>query len=309
MSRCEIISLDLEEVARCQWDYLHYSKMYSLMTKAAAASLDDVAAASLKATSKAAGVVIDDAAVTPKYVVGFAAERELPIIRAIAIGSLKNKFFYILPSALILGFFVPWLIHPILLIGGLYLSYEGAEKILSYLKSEASEEKVKDEKETIKSATRTDFILSAEIMALALSTVQEMSITNQFLTLSVVAFVITFLVYGSVALIVKADDYGIFLIRTAKAPRFGKLIVKFMPYFLLFLTVVGTAAMLWVGGSIISHSIEYMGVHTHADFLYEILDITGVSGFVRWLAETLIYTFLGLVIGSLIAVLRQARTT
>ena len=284
-------------------------KDVSLMAKAAAASLDDVAAASLKATSKAAGVVIDDAAVTPKYVVGFAAERELPIIRAIAIGSLKNKFFYILPSALILGFFLPWLIHPILLIGGLYLSYEGAEKILSYLWSEASEEKVKDEKETIKSATRTDFILSAEIMALALSTVQEMSITNQFLTLSVVAFVITFLVYGSVALIVKADDYGIFLIRTAKAPRCGKLIVKFMPYFLRFLTVVGTAAMLWVGGSIISHSIEYMGVHTHAVFLYEILHITGVSGFVRWLAETLIYTFLGLVIGSLIAVLRQARTT
>ena len=284
-------------------------KDVSLMAKAAAASLDDVAAASLKATSKAAGVVIDDAAVTPKYVVGFAAERELPIIRAIAIGSLKNKFFYILPSALILGFFVPWLIHPILLLGGLYLSYEGAEKILSYLKGEASEEKIKDENETIKSATRTDFILSAEIMALALSTVQQMSITNQFLTLSIVAFVITFLVYGSVALIVKADDYGIFLIRTAKAPRFGKLIVKFMPYFLRFLTVVGTAAMLWVGGSIISHSIEYMGVHTHAVCLYEILDSTGVSGFVRWLAETLIYTFLGLVIGSLIAVLRQARTT
>ena len=284
-------------------------KDVTLMAKAAAASLDDVAAASLKATSKAAGVVIDDAAVTPKYVVGFAAERELPIIRAIAIGSLKNKFFYILPSALILGFFLPWLIHPILLIGGLYLSYEGAEKILSYLGSEASEEKVKDEKETIKSATRTDFILSAEIMALALSTVQEMSITNQFLTLSVVAFVITFLVYGSVALIVKADDYGIFLIRTAKAPLCGKLIVKFMPYFLRFLTVVGTAAMLWVGGSIISHSIEYMGVHTHADFLHAMVDITGLTGFMKWLVETLIYTFLGLVIGSLIAVLRQARTT
>jgi len=284
-------------------------KDVSLMAKAAAASLDDVAAASVKATSKAAGVVIDDAAVTPKYVVGFAAERELPIIRAIAIGSLKNKFFYILPSALILGFFLPWLIHPILLVGGLYLSYEGAEKILSYLKSEASEEKVKDEKETIKSATRTDFILSAEIMALALSTVQEMNITNQFLTLSVVAFVITFLVYGSVALIVKADDYGISLIRTAKAPRFGKLIVKFMPYFLRFLTVVGTLAMLWVGGSIISHSIEYMGVHTHADFLHAMVDITGFVGFMKWLTETLLYACLGLVIGSLIAVLRQVRTT
>ena len=272
-------------------------KDVTLMSKAAAASLDDIAAASLKATSKAAGVVIDDAAVTPKYVVGFAAERELPIIRAIALGSLKNKFFYILPAALILGFFLPWLIHPILLIGGLYLSYEGAEKILSYLKREASEEKVKDEKETIKSATRTDFILSAEIMALALSTVQKMSITNQFLTLSVVAFVITFLVYGSVALIVKADDYGIFLIRTAKAPRFGKLIVKFMPYFLRFLTVVGTLAMLWVGGSIISHSIEYMGVHTHADYLHAMLDITGFIGFMKWLVETLLYACLGLIIG------------
>ena len=279
-------------------------KDVSLMAKAAAASLDDVAAASLKATSKAAGVVIDDAAVTPKYVVGFAAERELPIIRAIAIGSLKNKFFYILPSALILGFFLPWLIHPILLLGGLYLSYEGAEKILSYFKREASEEKVKDEKETIKSATRTDFILSAEIMALALSTVQEMSITDQFLTLSVVAFVITFLVYGSVALIVKADDYGIFLIRTAKAPRFGKLIVKFMPYFLNFLTVVGILAMLWVGGSIISHSIEYMGIHTHADFLHAMVDITGFVGFMKWLVETLLYACLGLVIGFIGTVFR-----
>jgi len=284
-------------------------KDVTLMTKAAAASLDDVAAASLKATSKAAGVVIDDAVVTPKYVIGFAEERELPIIRAIALGSLKNKFFYILPATLILGFFLPWLIHPILLIGGLYLSYEGAEKILSFLNGEASEEKIKNERETIKSATRTDFILSAEIMALALSTVQEMSITNLFLTLSVVAFVITFLVYGTVAVIVKADDYGVFLVRTAKAPNLGKLIVKFMPYFLRFLTVVGTAAMLWVGGSIISHSIEYMGVHTHADFLHAMIDITGFVGFVRWLAETLIYTFLGLVIGSLITVLQQARTT
>ena len=279
-------------------------KDVSLIAKAAAASLDDVAAASLKATSKAAGVVIDDAAVTPKYVVGFAAERELPIIRAIAIGSLKNKFFYILPSALILGFFLPWLIHPMLLLGGLYLSYEGAEKILSYFKREASEEKVKDEKETIKSATRTDFILSAEIMALALSTVQEMSITDQFLTLSVVAFVITFLVYGSVALIVKADDYGIFLIRTAKAPRFGKLIVKLMPYFLGFLTVVGTLAMLWVGGSIISHSIEDMGIHTHADFLHAMVDITGFVGFMKWLVETLLYACLGLVIGFIGTVFR-----
>ena len=279
-------------------------KDVSLMAKAAAASLDDVAAASLKATSKAAGVVIDDAAVTPKYVVGFAAERELPIIRAIAIGSLKNKFFYILPSALILGFFLPWLIHPVLLLGGLYLSYEGAEKILSYLESEASEEKVKDEKETIKSATRTDFILSAEIMALALSTVQEMSITDQFLTLSVVAFVITFLVYGTVAVIVKADDYGIFLIRTAQAPRVGKLIVKLMPHFLRFLTVVGTVAMLWVGGSIISHSIEYMGTHAHSDLMHAVIDPTGFTHFSKWLAETLLYACLGLVIGLIGTVFR-----
>ena len=287
-------------------------KDVSVIAKTAAASLDDVAAASLKATSKATGVVIDDAAVTPKYVVGFAAEREIPIIRAIAIGSLKNKFFYILPSALILGFFVPWLIHPILLIGGLYLSYEGAEKILSYLKGETSEEKVKDEKETIKSATRTDFILSAEIMALALSTVQQMSITNQFLTLSVVAFVITFLVYGSVALIVKADDYGIFLIRTASAPRFGKLIVKFMPHFLRFLTVVGTIAMLWVGGSIISHSIEYMGTHAHSDLMHAMIDATGFTHFLKWLVETLLYACFGLAAGLLvygIVISKKVRTS
>ena len=268
------------------------------MAKAAAASLDDVAAASVKATSKAAGVVIDDAAVTPKYVVGFAAERELPIIRSIALGSLKNKFFYILPSALILGFLLPWLIHPILLIGGLYLSYEGAEKILSYLKGEVEAGSVKNEVETIASATRTDFILSAEIMALALSTVQEMSITNQFLTLSVVAFVITFLVYGSVALIVKADDYGIYLVRTARAPLIGKLIVKIMPHFLRFLTVLGTVAMLWVGGSIISHSIEYMGMTAHTNLLHAMVDATGFRGFANWLVETFLYAFLGLAIGT-----------
>ena len=268
------------------------------MAKAAAASLDDVAAASVKATSKAAGVVIDDAAVTPKYVVGFAAERELPIIRSIALGSLKNKFFYILPSALILGFLLPWLIHPILLIGGLYLSYEGAEKILTYLKGEVEEGSVKNEVETIASATRTDFILSAEIMALALSTVQEMSITNQFLTLSIVAFVITFLVYGSVALIVKADDYGIYLVRTARAPLIGKLIVKIMPHFLRFLTVLGTVAMLWVGGSIISHSIEYMGMTAHTDLLHAMVDATGFRGFANWLVETFLYAFLGLAIGT-----------
>ena len=270
------------------------------MAKAAAASLDDVAAASVKATSKAAGVVIDDAAVTPKYVVGFAAERELPIIRSIALGSLKNKFFYILPSALILGFLLPWLIHPILLIGGLYLSYEGAEKILTYLKGEVEDGSVKNEVETIASATRTDFILSAEIMALALSTVQEMSITNQFLTLSVVAFVITFLVYGSVALIVKADDYGIYLVRTARAPLIGKLIVKIMPHFLRFLTVLGTVAMLWVGGSIISHSIEYMGMTAHTDLLHAMADATGLRGFANWLVETFLYAFLGLAIGTLL---------
>ena len=272
-------------------------KDVSVIAKTAAASLDDVAAASVKATSKAAGVVIDDAAVTPKYVVGFAAEREIPIVRSIAIGSLKNKFFYILPSALIFGFFLPWLIHPILLIGGLYLSYEGAEKILSYLMVEASEEKVKDEQETIKSATRTDFILSAEIMALALSTVQEMSITNQFLTLSVVAFLITFLVYGTVAVIVKVDDYGVFWVRTAKAPNLGKLIVNFMPHLLRFLTVIGTVAMLWVGGSIISHSLEYMGIHVHADLLHSIGNTTGFTGFAKWLIETSLYACFGLLIG------------
>ena len=165
------------------------------------------------------------------------------------------------------------------------------------MKGDVSEESVKDEQGTIKSATRTDFILSAEIMALALSTVQEMSITNQFLTLSVVAFVITFLVYGTVAVIVKADDYGVFLVRTAKAPNLGKLIVKLMPYFLRFLTVIGTIAMLWVGGSIISHSTEYMGIHVQADLLDLIVDTIGFTGFANWLVETSIYACFGVIIG------------
>ena len=272
-------------------------KDVSLITKTAAASIDDIATASLKATSKSVGLVIDDAAVTPKYVVGFSAEREIPIIRAIALGSLKNKFFYILPVAVILGFFAPWLIHPILLLGGFYLSYEGAEKILSFALAKEISNSVKDEKETIKSAIRTDFILSAEIMALALSTTQGLNVTNQFLTLSIVAFVITFLVYGSVALIVKADDYGIFLVRTSKAPFLGKIIVLIMPYFLHFLTFTGTLAMLWVGGSIIAHSIDYIGYRGHTEWMTLSLERTGLDGFFYWLLETFVYAVIGMVIG------------
>ena len=272
-------------------------KDVSLIAKTAAASLDDIATASLKATSKSVGLVIDDAAVTPKYVVGFSAEREIPIIRAIAIGSLKNKFYYILPIAIILGFFAPWLIHPILLLGGLYLSYEGAEKILSVILGKEISTSLKDEQETIKAAIRTDFILSAEIMVLALSTTQGLNVTSQFLTLSIVAFAITFLVYGSVALIVKADDYGIFLVRTSKAPLLGKTIVRIMPFFLHFLTFIGTIAMLWVGGSIIAHSVDYIGYHSHTEWMKSVLERTGLEGFSYWLLETSLYAITGMVIG------------
>ena len=141
----------------------------ALIARTAAASLDDVAAASMKATSKSLGVVIDDAAVTPKYVVGFAAERELPIVKKIAVGSLKNKLLFILPAALILGYFANWMIHPLLLLGGLFLSYEGAEKIISKFFHHEESDMQKSEAETVKGAIRTDFILSAEIMALALA--------------------------------------------------------------------------------------------------------------------------------------------
>jgi predicted DNA repair protein MutK len=268
------------------------------LTKIAAASLDDAAGQAARAGTKAAGVVIDDAAVTPRYVVGFAADRELPIVGKIAIGSLKNKLLYLLPAALILSLVAPWMVTPLLMLGGAYLCYEGSEKVLEVCwghHAHAHEAAVRAappdpqslEQEKIRSAIKTDFILSAEIMAITLATVSTVSFWTQAVVLAVVGIGITAMVYGGVALIVKADDAGVALASNnipvsglfgagrrglppsspSRADRlvgvltqgFGRGLVRSMPVLLKGLSIIGTAAMVWVGGGIIIHGLEEYG--------------------------------------------------
>lgn len=244
------------------------------IAKMAAASIDDVAGQAARAGVKAAGVVIDDAAVTPRYVVGFAAEREIPIVHRIAIGSLKNKLLLILPAALLLSAFAPWLITPLLVIGGAYLCYEGAEKVMEAISPHAAQQHetaigaapaapaaLEDAK--VRGAIRTDLILSAEIMAITLSTVATRSLLMQTAVLALVGIAITVAVYGAVALIVKADDAGIALAQNGSAPirALGRSLVLGMPPLLKGLAILGTAAMLWVGGGIIVHGLAEFGLH------------------------------------------------
>jgi len=245
----------------------------AMIARAAAASLDDVAAYAGKATAKSAGVVIDDAAVTPGYVLGFAPERELPLVRRIALGSLRNKLLILLPLALLLSAFAPWLVTPLLLLGGVYLCFEGTEKVLEALSgrthaqdvgAELATDPVGFEDKRAIGAIRTDFILSAEIMAIALASVTDAPIATQAIVLAVVGVVITVGVYGAVALIVKADDVGLRLAgdpdRPAAMRAFGRRLVAAMPTVLGALTVVGTAAMIWVGGGIVVHAAAHYGL-------------------------------------------------
>ena len=189
----------------------------AVLARAAAASVDDIGAAAAKASAKAAGVVVDDTAVTPQYVHGLAAERELPIIRRIAVGSLRNKLLIILPAILLLSQFLPWLLTPILMLGGAYLCYEGAEKVWHKLRpampttTPRAEEALPDENTIVSGAVRTDFILSAEIMVISLNEVADQAFVSRAIILVVVALGITVLVYGVVGLIVKMDDVGLHL--------------------------------------------------------------------------------------------------
>lgn len=275
------------------------------IAKVAAASIDDIGAASGKAGAKAAGVVIDDTAVTPRYVTGFTPDRELPVIARIAQGSLINKICIILPVALLLSYFLPWAITPILMLGGSYLCFEGAEKVLEALQPhpETLEEEVaaltsiEHEKQMIKGAVRTDFILSTEIMVIALKEVSALSIVMQAVTLFVVAIVITVGVYGVVGLIVKMDDVGLHLANkpAAALQAVGRMLVRGMPKLLTALSTIGVAAMLWVGGQIILHGAhihpnEFLGLHT---------------GIAAWLADAAICGVFGLILGGIIAKLHH----
>lgn len=248
------------------------------LAKVAAASIDDVAGQATKAGLKAAGAVIDDTAVTPNYVTGFTADREIPIVARIAAGSVRNKLLILLPAALALSFFAPWIITPLLMLGGLYLCYEGAEKVYEALVPHAAHEPVLGdvppedvtdgrtlEEERVSGAIQTDFILSAEIMTIALGALPAMPFWQQALALALVGLFITLLVYGAVALIVKADDFGLFLARKAHTGfgrAIGRAILKAMPVIMQILSVVGTAAMIWVGGGIALHGLGSFGLET-----------------------------------------------
>lgn len=290
------------------------------LTKVAAATLDDAIGQAAKAGSKTAGIVIDDAAVTPRYVVGLAAERELPIIGKIALGSLKNKLFYLLPAAILLSVFAPWALTPILMVGGLYLAFEGyekvhelfaghdaaAEKAKAVLSSEADPQIIENEK--IAGAIRTDLVLSAEIMAIALASITEPDLFTKAIVLAVVAVMVTAGVYGAVALIVKADDFGVYLARkdSSVARAIGHALVRGMPPFLKFLSLVGTFAMLWVGGGILIHGLAEFGFAGPEHVLHAISQsiaaaVPLVGGALAWLASATGAAIVGLVAGLLTA--------
>jgi predicted DNA repair protein MutK len=293
------------------------------IAKLAAASLDDVSAAAGKASTKAAGVVIDDTAVTPRYVVGLAPERELPIIGKIAWGSLKNKVLVLLPAALLLTAFAPFLATPLLMVGGAYLAFEATEKILEKLLHEHEhEEQLVDamadprelEEMQVKGAIRTDFILSAEIMAIALASLEHLTLLTTALALVVVALAITAGVYGVVALIVKLDDIGLHLARrrSRSARGIGNALVQVVPKLLTGLSAIGTAAMLWVGGGILVHGLEELRLLAGVpNAIHDLARAAGTvsgpaSAVVQWLVNAVGGAVVGLVVGGLIVlVVRQ----
>lgn len=286
------------------------------LAKLAAASIDDVGAAAGRASMKSAGVVVDDTAVTPAYVQGLAAQRELPIIKRIALGSLKNKVLFILPAALVLSEFVPVLVEIILMLGGTYLCFEGAEKIHHRFAHHGHEDELElpaaaidadHEEKTIASAIRTDFILSGEIMVIALKEVIDEGFVSRAIIMLVVAVLITAIVYGVVALIVKMDDIGLRMVETGKpsAQTLGAGLVNGMPKVLAVLSTVGTAAMLWVGGHILLVGSDELGWHGPYDFVHHELEepvheVAGIGGVLAWLVNTAASAVVGLIVGFIV---------
>ncbi|MBN9319134.1 MAG: DUF808 domain-containing protein [Caulobacterales bacterium] len=285
------------------------------IVKITAASLDDVGAAAGKAGSKAVGVVVDDTAVTPGYAMGFTPDRELPIVWKIAVGSLKNKFFFLLPGALLLSAFAPWALTPVLMIGGAYLSFEAAEKIIEIFAHHEEVETTADlalssaelEKQKVDGAIRTDLILSAEIMAIALGEIAHMPLAMQAAALALVGLAITAGVDGVVAFIVKMDDIGLHLSqrKNAGSRALGRGLVKAMPAVLSTLASVGTAAMLWVGGGIIVHGLHEFHFSPIPDwvegFEHMAAHIPGIGPVTGWLAYAAGSAVVGLVVGGVIA--------
>ncbi|MCC4231795.1 DUF808 domain-containing protein [Sphingobium soli] len=285
------------------------------IAKLAATSLDDVAGAAGRAGSKAAGVVIDDTAVTPNYVMGLSPERELPIIWQIAKGSLRNKLLFLLPAALLLSAFAPWLLPPLLMAGGAFLCFEAVEKLIEAMGKghDVAQEAIQThnsaelEQQKVSSAIRTDFILSGEIMAISLGTVASEPIWEQAVVLVVVALLITAGVYGVVGLIVKMDDIGLHLAQRSSAATqaLGRGLVKAMPVLMSVLSVVGTAAMLWVGGGLIVHGLHEFhldlvpgAIHHLAASAAQALPAIGAAA--DWIVNVIGGAIVGLVVGGLI---------
>ncbi len=288
------------------------------LARAAAASVDDVAVGASRASVKAAGVIVDDAAVTPRYVQGLQPQRELPIIRRIAQGSLRNKLLFILPAALVLSELLPWLLTPILMLGGTYLCFEGAEKLWEKLgpghgaaHEPGAAEKPPGEDDLVRGAVRTDFILSAEIMVISLNEVADEPLVARALILVFVAIVITAVVYGAVALIVKMDDIGLRLAKTSEgaAATFGRGLVRGMPVVMGVLSTVGIAAMLWVGGHILLVGLDELGFHAPYDVVHHLEQevehvLGGVGG---WLTNTLFSALLGVAVGAVVVAVLHLR--
>lgn len=287
----------------------------AMIARLAATSVDDVGVAAGKAGMKAAGVVIDDTAVTPRYVTGLSPERELPIIAKITVGSLKNKLLIILPITLLLAAFAPFLISPVLIIGGSYLAFEATEKILEKIFGDhhdevellAADTPAELEARQVAGAVRTDFILSTEIMVIALASLDDFSLPMKAAALVLVAILITIAVYGVVAIIVKLDDIGLHLAERQNdgVRAVGRGLVHGVPYLLTSLSGIGTAAMLWVGGGIILHSMEelhfgWLPGHIH-DAAHHLAEFAGALGpVVEWIANALAASLFGFLIGGVI---------
>ncbi len=293
----------------------------AVIAKLAAASLDDIGAAAGKASIKAVGVVVDDTAVTPSYLQGFSPARELPIIWKIAKGSLRNKIVFILPVILLLSQFLPWAMTPLLMLGGAYLCYEGAEKVYALLAGHNKQEHAtataltnaaEYEQQMVSGAIRTDFILSAEIMVIALAEVASQQLLIRALSLIAVALLITALVYGVVAFIVKMDDVGLKLAQSSSSATrgLGRGLVKAMPVIMSVLSVVGTAAMLWVGGHILISGANTLGWHAPAELLHHAVELVHglpLANVLGWLIETLGSAVVGVLVGGVLVGLMHLR--
>jgi len=270
------------------------------------AVVDDILSAAMKASAKAAGVVIDDAAVTPQYVQGLTPARELPVVGKIALGSLVNKFVIIIPIALLLTAFAPWVLPYLLILGGSYLCFEGAEKVLEWfgVQHGHADEGARDERKLVLGAVRTDLILSTEIMLISLASLDKgLGIWSTLAILAVIALVMTVAVYGAVALLVKIDDIGL---KMAKNPaqrvrHTGTRIVRSMPAVFRFISVLGTVAMLWVGGHLVLINLGEVGLHAPADVLHAVEHaLEPLGGVVVWVVDTLISAVAGLIWGLVI---------